>query len=173
MIAILAHRRPAREQRPHRAVVISAAAESGRAIGDDAHAPIGLEIGIGELRDHLAGVFLVEQTKPHRHSRQDACLVHRFVVVVECKGVPVFLREPERVLHERALPLERLGQFLADIALAGELRQIRQRPQGFRSQARLVKLRSSPEEAGHPPPSRVQSRNSAESLAPSYVERRN
>src|SRR6266404_1831754 len=51
MIAIFADAGPAGEQRPDGAVMISAAAEFRRAAGDDAHAPVGLLVHIGELRD--------------------------------------------------------------------------------------------------------------------------
>src|SRR5712692_10105917 len=52
VIAILSDAGPAGEQRPDGAVVITAAAEFWRVIGDDTHAPVGLVVGAGKLRDH-------------------------------------------------------------------------------------------------------------------------
>ena len=65
MIAIFADAGPAGEERPDRTVVVAAAAVARGAAGNDAHAPVGLVIGVGKLRDHGAGFFFVEHAEPH------------------------------------------------------------------------------------------------------------
>src|SRR5882757_9106721 len=109
MIAILANASPTGEKRPYRAVVVSTTAEFGRAIGDDAHAPVGLMIGARKLRDHGAGIFLVGQAKPHRNRSEHARFVHWFAVGAESKGVTLLAGQPKCVVQFFDLFFEVLG----------------------------------------------------------------
>ena len=67
VIAIFPDGGPAGEERPHRAVMVAPAAEFRRMVRDDAHAPVGLLIDVGKLRNHDIGFGFVEQTEPHRN----------------------------------------------------------------------------------------------------------
>src|SRR5229473_2049302 len=80
MIAILADAGPTGEERPNRAVVIAATAEFWGTTGNDAHAPVGLVLEAGKLGDHGAGVFLIEQAKPHGNGREHAGFIDWFAV---------------------------------------------------------------------------------------------
>src|SRR5882762_11397059 len=140
MVAILADAGPTGEKRPYRAVVVSTTAESGREIGDDAHAPVSLVIDTGELRDHGAGIFLVGQAKPHRNRSEHARFVHWFAVRAESKGVTLLAAEPKCVIQLFDLLFKNLGKFRAGSVLTGQSRKIGKSAQSLSAQATMVEL---------------------------------
>src|SRR6267378_7995204 len=131
MVAILADAGPTGEKRPYRAVVVSTTAESGREIGNDAHAPVSLVIDTGELRDHGAGIFLIGQAKPHRNRSEHARFVNWFAVRAESKGVTLLAGNPKCVIQLLDLLFKILGKFNALCVLTCQTRKIGKSSQGL------------------------------------------
>src|SRR5207244_9836617 len=126
---------------PHRTVVIPAAAEERRAIGNDPHPPIRLVLHVRQVLHHLHSMRFVGYPKPHRHGGQHTGLVHLVVVLVQRKRESFLVGDPEAFVHQRLLLLKIFLQRLAHFLLAGHPRQIRKRAQRLRSQPALVELR--------------------------------
>src|SRR5882762_8841968 len=138
MVAILADASPTGEKRPYRAVVVSTTAEFRRAIGDDAHSPIGLMIGGGKLRNHGAGIFLIGQAKPHRNGGEHARFVNRFAIGAESKGVTLLAGEPKCVIQLFDLLFKNLCKFRGSSVLTCQTRKIGKSAQGFNAQPAVV-----------------------------------
>src|SRR5712671_5762739 len=140
MVAILANAGPTSEQRPYGPVVVSAATKFRRAIGDDAHAPVGLVIDTGELRDHGAGIFLIGQAKPHRNRSEHARFVNWFTVRAESKGVTLLAGNPKCVIQLLDLLFKILGKFNALCVLSCQPRKIGKSSQGLNPEPAVVEL---------------------------------
>src|SRR5882757_6951802 len=140
MIAILANAGPAGEQRPDRAVMITTATKFRRAIGNDAHAPVSLVIGTGELRDHGAGMFLIGQAKPHRNRSEHARFVNWFAVRAESKRVTLLAGNPKCVIQLLDLLFKILGKFNALRVLTCQPRKVGKSAQGLNPQPAMVEL---------------------------------
>src|SRR5207245_979932 len=93
--AILADRRPAREQRPNRAEVIAARAVLHSAGGDDPHSPVGLMFGCGELSEHRPSLIIIQQSEPHWNGGKHARFVHRLTILIERECKSLFVLRPE------------------------------------------------------------------------------
>src|SRR5258708_3379490 len=128
------------EQRPNGCVVVSAAAKFWRTIGNDAHAPVGLVIDAGKLRDHSTRIFLFGQAKPHGNGREHAGFVNRLAIGSQCEGVALFAGKPECVIYFARLFLGVLCKLRADGILASQMRQIGQRAQRRGAQAAFREL---------------------------------
>src|SRR5882762_4923838 len=140
MVAILADAGPTGEKRPYGAVVVSTTAEFRRAIGDDAHAPVGLMIGAGKLRDHGAGIFLIGQAKPHRNGGEHARFVNWFAIGAESEGVTLLAGQPECVVEFLDLLFKILGEFRGSSVLTCQTRKIGKSAQGLNAQPTVVEL---------------------------------
>ena len=65
---------------------------------DNSHTPIDLMFGFGEFVDHAVALIFIEQPEPHRNRSQHAGGLLALAVLVERKGVDVFLWRPERLI---------------------------------------------------------------------------
>src|SRR5580704_5214623 len=90
---------PSSEQRPYRAVVVSASAENRRTLGNNSHTPVCLQVRIRKLLNRGNGRRFIGQSKPHRNSRQHRQLIHLLVVLVERKRKSLLVCDPEAVVH--------------------------------------------------------------------------
>ena len=140
MILILAHRRPSREQRPHRTVVVTAAAILRRLRRNNSHAPVRFMPRSRQLADHGLRLVFAQQVKPHRHGCENRRLIHRLARLIQSERVSLLLRDPERLVQQL---FERRG-FLRGLPLCiffpHQPRKIRQRLQRCGCQATLINL---------------------------------
>src|SRR5581483_3351320 len=135
MVAVLAYRGPAGEQRPHAAEVVAGWTVIWVVAGDDAHTPVGGVVGGGEFVDHLLRVVWIKQPEPHGHSGQHAGCGYGLVLLVDRKGVDLLVRNPEQLVDLLALVLKLLVELRRNSLLACIACQGGERAQRLRAQA--------------------------------------
>src|SRR5580692_748570 len=140
VIAVFADGSPPRKQRPHRSVVVSAAAENRGTVRNDSHPPIRLVLGGRQLLNRRNSGGVVRQTKPHRYRRFHRQLVHLLVVLVQSKCKPLLIGYPETIVHQRPLLRKFTVQRRGRIFVPRKPRQISECSQRLRPQPALVEL---------------------------------
>ena len=174
VISVFRDRRPSREQRPHRPVVVSASAENRRTIGNNPHSPIRLLVRIRQLlnRRNCRRVAREAQTTSARSSAplgSSTCLSF-----LSSANANRFLSAIQKLLFTSGHCFSNsFSQLRCGIRLSREPRQIRKRSQRLSPQSALIKFASPPEAAARLPPTRVPLPEFFGSPRASYVDFKN